>query len=148
MGVRTEWSLVRSDAVEALSARNAVTDFLRVEADASSSDLEAVAMIVGELVANVIRHAPGPIGIYVAWDDDGATLIVADRGRGIRPLRCVPSVTSERGRGLFLVEALSRSVSITTSPGNGSRVIVELPVRRRRAHAFAEAQQTPRSDVR
>jgi anti-sigma regulatory factor (Ser/Thr protein kinase) len=87
-------------------------------------------VIVGELVANVIRHAPGPIGIYVAWEDEGATLIVADRGRGIPALRCVPSNLAERGRGLFLVEALARSVSISASPGNGSRVIVGLPVRR------------------
>jgi anti-sigma regulatory factor (Ser/Thr protein kinase) len=130
MGVRTDWSLVRSDAVEALGAREAISDFLSELADATS-DLEAVEVIVGELVANVIRHAPGPIGIYVAWEDEGATLIVADRGRGIPTLRSVPSDTSEAGRGLFLVEALARNVSISASPGQGSRVIVDLPVRRR-----------------
>jgi anti-sigma regulatory factor (Ser/Thr protein kinase) len=145
MGVRTEWSLVRSDALDALHARDAVRTFLGEQAD-PASDLDAVEMIVGELVANVIRHAPGPIGIHVAWEDDKATLIVADRGHGIPALRSVPSGTSERGRGLFLVEALARNVSISASPGNGSRVIVELPVRRRAS--FPDALQTTRTDRR
>jgi anti-sigma regulatory factor (Ser/Thr protein kinase) len=127
-----DWSLVRSDAVEALSARESISDFLSEQAD-SSSDLDAVEVIVGELVANVIRHAPGPIGIYVAWEDEAAVLIVADRGRGIPALRSVPSDTSEDGRGLLLVQALARNVSISAAPDHGSRVIVELPVRRRPA---------------
>ncbi|HTJ26310.1 MAG TPA: ATP-binding protein [Candidatus Limnocylindria bacterium] len=147
MGVRTDWSLVRSDAAEALHARDAIKSFLREQAD-PSSDLDAVEVIVGELVANVIRHAPGPIGIYVAWEDEGATLIVADRGRGIPTLRSVPTDTSERGRGLFLVEALSRGVSISATPGNGSRVIVDLPVQRRRADAFPDSLRSTHAERR
>lgn len=132
MEVRADWSLVRADAKEALRARQGVRSFLSEQAD-PSSDLAAAELIVGELVANVIRHAPGPIGIYVAWEDDAAMLVVSDRGRGIPALRAVPTESCEAGRGLFLVHALARSVSIDTVQGQGSRVIVKLPVQRRSA---------------
>jgi anti-sigma regulatory factor (Ser/Thr protein kinase) len=128
--VRSDWSLVRADANEAVRAREAIRVFLSEQADASS-DLASAELIVGELVANVIRHAPGPIGIYVAWEDEAAMLIVADRGCGIPPLRSLPTERSEAGRGLLLVHALARKVAIDAVPGQGSRVIVELPVQRR-----------------
>jgi anti-sigma regulatory factor (Ser/Thr protein kinase) len=132
METRADWSLVREDAKEAFRARQGVRDFLSEQAD-PSSDLAAAELIVGELVANVILHAPGPIGIYVAWEEDGAMLVVSDRGRGIPALRSVPTASCEAGRGLLLVHSLARSVSIDTVQGQGSRVIVKLPVQRRSA---------------
>lgn len=132
MDARTDWSLVRADASEAIRAREAIRTFLSEQAD-PSSDLAGAELIVGELVSNVIRHAPGPIGIYVAWEDDAAMLIVADRGCGIPALRSLPTEASEAGRGLLLVHALARKVAIDTVPGQGSRVIVQLPVQRRAA---------------
>lgn len=130
MDVRSDWSLVRADANEAIRARQAIRLFLTEQAD-PASDLAGAELIVGELVSNVIRHAPGPIGIYVAWEDDAAMLIVADRGAGIPPLRLLPTERCEAGRGLLLVHALARRVAIDSVPGQGSRVIVELPVKRR-----------------
>ncbi|HYZ15804.1 MAG TPA: ATP-binding protein [Candidatus Acidoferrum sp.] len=130
MDGRSDWSLVRADANDAIRAREGIRTFLSEQAD-PSSDLAAAELIVGELVANVIRHAPGPIGIYVAWEDDDAMLIVADRGCGIPALRSLPTESSEDGRGLLLVHALARKVAIDTVPGQGSRVIVQLPVQRR-----------------
>ena len=124
-----EWSMVAPDAREALSARRAIRSFLAAQAD-EASDLDAVELIVGELVGNVVKHAPGAIGLHVSWCGAGATLIVADRGPGIPSLRCVPDAAATGGRGLFLVEALALRVRIENTPGAGARVVVDLPVRR------------------
>lgn len=129
MDTLQEWSLVAADAHEATRARRAIRAFLARQA-CPDSDLEAVEIIVGELVANVIRYAPGAIGIHVAWEDEGAVLIVADRGPGIPPIRCLPEPASSSGRGLFLIQALAREVEFDTVPGNGTRIKVHLPVRR------------------
>jgi anti-sigma regulatory factor (Ser/Thr protein kinase) len=123
------WSMVKADAREALTARHAVREFLEVQAD-GSSDLDAVETIVGELVANVIRHADGPIGIHVSWEGDSAVAIVADRGPGIPVLRPVPGRDDTCGRGLMIVQALAKRVEISARRGSGSRVVVELPVHR------------------
>ncbi len=128
-----EWSMVKADAREATRAREEIRRFLAAEADDAVSDLDAVEMIVGELVANVIRHAAGPIGIHVAWEGEAAVAIFADRGPGIPAVRCVPSVDATSGRGLMIVQALAKKVEIASSAANGSRVIVQLPVRRRQA---------------
>ncbi len=124
-----EWSLVTADAREAGRARRAVRAFLSREA-AADSDLEAVEIIVGELVANVIRYAPGAVGIHVAWENEGAVLIVADRGPGMPAVRVVPDPNGTSGRGLCLIQALARDVQIDAVPGHGTRVMVHLPVRR------------------
>ncbi len=127
MEADNDWSLVRSDAREAAQARDAIRRFLACRAD-PSSDLDAAELIVGELVANVVRHAPGPIGLYVGWEETGAVLVVTDRGPGVVPLRCVPDGAAEHGRGLLLVRALATRLTIDSSAGEGSRIVVGLPV--------------------
>ncbi len=127
----TEWSLVTEDAREATRARIAIRGFLALEADAARSDLDAAELIVGELVANVIRHAPGAISINVSWKGHEAILVVKDRGPGVPAVRRAPNENATSGRGLFLIQALARAVEIDAQPGRGSRVIVHLPVHRR-----------------
>ncbi|GAC1579794.1 MAG: hypothetical protein NVS3B7_14020 [Candidatus Elarobacter sp.] len=125
-----EWSLIRSDAREAGAARVGVRRFLSEHAE-PDSDLEGAETIVGELVANVILHAPGPIGVYVSWTGESAVLIVSDRGGGLPTVRPCPDGAAESGRGLLLVQALANAVEFYTIPHQGSRIVVELPVRRR-----------------
>ena len=125
----TEWSLITADMREALRARQAIRRFLAVQCDAAS-DLDATEVIVGELVANAIRHAPGPIGIHVSWQGDEAILVVSDRGPGIPALRAVPDPQGTSGRGLNLIHALARNVEIEALAGRGTRVVVHLPVHR------------------
>jgi anti-sigma regulatory factor (Ser/Thr protein kinase) len=130
----SEWSYVTADAREAIVVRRAVRQFLAAEA-APESDLDGAEIIVGELVSNVILHAPGPIGLYVSWSGETAVLIVSDRGHGIPKVRACPDGNDECGRGLLIVEALASSVEVYTIPYQGSRVVVELPVRRALANA-------------
>ncbi|HYW54953.1 MAG TPA: ATP-binding protein [Dongiaceae bacterium] len=129
---KTVWSCVRRDARDATTARREVREFLSQDAD-DGSDLDGAETIVGELVANVIRHAPGPIGVYCSWDENGAVLVVSDRGPGIPALRSVPDGHHECGRGLLIVLALARRLTVERSTPYGSRVVVQLPVNRRAA---------------
>ncbi len=121
--------MVATDAWEATRARSAIRAFLATDAD-GTSDLDGVETIVGELVANVIQHAPGAVGIHVSWEGQSAILVIADRGPGIPSLRPVPDGTATNGRGLFLIQALARRVEVDSIPGFGARVLVELPVHR------------------
>ena len=126
----TAWSMVTADARETVDSRRAIRRFLAVQAD-DQSDLDAAELIVGELIANVVRYAPGAVGIHVSWEGEEAILIVADRGPGIPPLRVVPDLTACSGRGLWLIQALAHEVEIDAVPGHGTRVVVHLPVHRR-----------------
>jgi anti-sigma regulatory factor (Ser/Thr protein kinase) len=109
-----------------------VREFL-AESASPGSDLDGSELIVGELVSNVVRHASGPIGVYVSWNDGAAVLVVADRGPGIPTVRPVPDAAAEFGRGLLLVLALARDVTVERATPYGSRVVVTLPVERRAA---------------
>jgi anti-sigma regulatory factor (Ser/Thr protein kinase) len=124
------WSYVGNRVEEAAVVRGAVRRFLELQADRDRSDLDAAEQIVGELMANAIRHGAPPFGVCIDWDDDPPTLCIVDRGPGMRPLYPVPEAQSEHGRGLLLVRALAGEVLVDSPAGgrNGTRVVVTLPV--------------------
>lgn len=92
------------------------------------SDLCAVELILGELVGNVARHAPGEAKITLVYEDGYATLHVYDTGKPFQPsFNGTPDLFAESGRGLFLVRAVSRDIKIERTE-SGNRVSVVLPV--------------------
>ena len=83
----------------------------------------------GELIGNVVRHAPGPIEISLTFVAGDAVLSVRDRGPGFEPhsIRLPDEVYAEHGHGLFLVEAYAGSPPlITHRRGGGMKVIVTI----------------------
>ena len=126
------WSYVGARAEETSRVRRDVRAFLETEADAKRSDLDAAELVVGELVANAVRHGAPPFGICIDWHDDPPILCVVDRGPGMRPVYPAPDPESEHGRGLLLVRALAGDVVVDAadSERTGTRVVVALPVRR------------------
>ncbi len=79
----------------------------------------------GELIANAVRHAPGPVRVIAATDGQGnATLSVEDSGGGFTPAEHPLDPLAESGRGLNLVRALSDGVEIEPTPRGGTRVRV------------------------
>lgn len=127
------WSYVGSHVDDAACVRRDVRGFLEDQADAERSDLDAAELVVGELIANAVRHGSPPFGVCIDWHDDPPILCVVDRGNGMRPVYPAPDVRSENGRGLLLVRALAGDV-VVDGPGedrNGTRVVVALPVHRR-----------------
>jgi anti-sigma regulatory factor (Ser/Thr protein kinase) len=71
------------------------------------------ALVVSELFSNAIRHArplPGA-NLRVAWDlaEDAVEVTVSDGGGATRPRQADASLSSLGGRGLGIVEYLSRA---------------------------------------
>ncbi len=99
--------------------------------DASS----AVALVVGELAANAVRHGRVPgrdFGLRLALDI-AAGLVrveVADAASGKRPPAVAPSSfpEGESGRGLLLVDALVLRWGVTPRHPVGKTVWAEVPV--------------------
>ena len=88
-------------------------------------DLE---LALTEACANVVRHAAGADGIEVRLDvaEDRCAIDVADNGAGFDASTVLdPGVHSERGRGLFLIKALSDNVRMQSTPPRGSLIHFE-----------------------
>lgn len=123
------WRFHSSDAATAQRSRREIASRL---GELSSARLEALAdaeLIVGELLANTVEHAPGLVSIDLRRTGHDVVLVVEDSGPG---LPAVPPVAgdglSEDGRGLFLVRTLARDVSFVRSAAGGTLVRVVLPL--------------------
>lgn len=127
-GRREGWTFEALDAMEAEPARGAFGRWLAGVAD---GDVYGATVIFGELVGNVVRHAPGPIETRAEWQGADMVLHVLDRGGGFAPSNHLPDDgLSEGGRGFVIVDALARRVDVTTTR-QGSHVRVVLPVTRK-----------------
>jgi serine/threonine-protein kinase RsbW len=88
-------------------------------------DLE---LALTEACANVVKHATGADGIEVRLDvaEDRCAIDVADNGAGFDASAVgEPEPNSERGRGLFLIRALSDNVRMQSAPRSGSLIHFE-----------------------
>ncbi|HEV7180796.1 MAG TPA: SpoIIE family protein phosphatase [Candidatus Baltobacteraceae bacterium] len=120
------------DAEDARAAQDARGEFVAyITEHAPDGDIDAAELIFGELISNVVRHAPGPIDVQVEWSQEYATLHVTDRGRGFDRAPELPEdPMRESGRGLYIVDALARQCRVEYVPGYGTHIAVELPVTR------------------
>ena len=94
----------------------------------SGTDLE---IALTEACANVVRHAAGADQFEVRLDvaDDHCAIDVLDNGMGFDPTAAYgdasPGAEAERGRGLFLIKALSDNVRMHSAPRSGSLIHFE-----------------------
>jgi serine/threonine-protein kinase RsbW len=93
----------------------------------SGADLE---IALTEACSNVVTHATGAAQFEVRLDvgPDRCLVDVLDDGAGFDPdavSGSVPGTTSERGRGLHLIRALSDNVLMHSAPLRGSRIHFE-----------------------
>jgi serine/threonine-protein kinase RsbW len=108
-------------------------------------DIEAIEdlkVAVGEALNNAIEHGcpteggDEMISLRCELEPEALVIIVRDCGDGFDPATAMrqhpdDSVTlSERGLGMFLIEALMDEVDFTSLPGNGTQVRM---LKRRRA---------------
>jgi serine/threonine-protein kinase RsbW len=94
---------------------------------ASGADLE---IALTEACANVVKHASGADKFEVRLDVAGnrCAIDVLDNGTGFDAAAAGHSnatATSERGRGLFLIKALSDNVRMQSTPRRGSLIHFE-----------------------
>lgn len=124
------WDFDSSDADAAQRARRQVVEFVRRQAS-GEPDLFAVEAILGELIANTVDHAPGPVHIDIDWTGQAPILSVHDQGIAFVHDRAqAPDPMSESGRGLFIIHALGNNVKVQRNGAGGKSLQVKLPVRR------------------
>jgi len=87
-------------------------------------DVSVAELVLGELLGNVVRYAPGPVEVWLDLSTRAPVLHVLDNGPGfeINP-RLPADIMSERGRGLYIVTALVDEFTATRrTMGCGSHV--------------------------
>lgn len=129
------WAFEAENARAAQTARGSFLQTLRNETT-PESDLAGAEIVFGELIGNVVRHAPGPIDVALEWRNHQAVLHVIDRGPGFEyaPPAEV-ELLRENGRGLWLTSQFSQHVYVERLPNYGTHVGVLLPVWRSSAAA-------------
>jgi len=124
------WRFHASDAQAAHVARMEVGTYIFSVAG-KTEEAYASELIVGELLANTVEHAPGLVDLRLEWTEDAAILTVRDSGPGLDSLKInLPSDPMNEGsRGLYLAHMLSKEVSLAPSSSGGAEIRVILPVK-------------------
>ncbi len=125
-----QWVFRADDARSAEDARAGFVAFLKTRG-VPDANYAAAELVFGELIGNVVRHAPGPITIELDWEKDDPVLHVIDRGRAFDVHAALPEdMLSESGRGLFLVSVLTDDFAVTSLPDYGNHTRVKLRIER------------------
>lgn len=125
-----EWSFHSEDARHATSARESLRRHLR-SVGATEERCVAAEMILGELLANVVAHAPGPVWMWLECVDTDCVLNVLDTG-AVPWTYSVPlsvSALAEHGRGLLIAQKCSKNMSFKRSenpPGTHITAVLRL----------------------
>jgi serine phosphatase RsbU (regulator of sigma subunit)/anti-sigma regulatory factor (Ser/Thr protein kinase) len=124
---RQGWHLDARDEASAHRVKRAVLWQLG-GFSSGDADLGAIEAIFGELLSNVKRHTPGPADVTLERGADGAVLSFDDDGPPFSIDGQAPAdLMAESGRGLFMLNALARDVSVQRI-GARNRVAVALPL--------------------
>lgn len=128
-----EFEFDARDVRMARESRMCVAAFLH-EHGAPVEALPVAELVYGELISNVVRHAPGIVRVRVDWSGDHPLLSMTDYGTGYAQQSELPSDPfSESGRGLFIVDALTRRFEVRRAPHGGSDVRALLNISRAKA---------------
>ena len=123
------WRFHSSDAFTARRSRQELVRHLRRVTADDRSFFEAE-LIIGELLSNTVKHAPGLVQVRIDCNGPQPVITVRDCGPGHMPteigLPC--DSLNENGRGLFLVHTLAREVQVRSVPG-GTEIVATLPLR-------------------
>ncbi|QIP83177.1 ATP-binding protein [Streptomyces sp. Tu 2975] len=107
-------------------ARDATRGFLAAVAPASRPEVDAVLLVVSELVTNALRHAGGVTRFRLVAGPGTVTVSVDDPSR-VAPRPLSRDVGRPGGFGWHLVRALSAEVQVRIRPG-GKTVSAVLPL--------------------
>ena len=129
--LRRTWRFHSSDAYTAHTSRQEIVRYLRNLA-ADADQVFAGELILGEILANTVEHAPGLVEVTLDWTGEKPVVTVRDTGPGLRNLkgRLPTDAMEEGGRGIFLIKSLAEDVAVKPSPGYGTELRATLPVRR------------------
>jgi PAS domain S-box-containing protein len=128
------WRFHSSDALTAHLSRHEIVDFLKQMAS-NPEQVFAGELVLGEMLANTVEHAPGIVEVHVDWTGALPVVTVRDAGPGLVDLSVdLPEdAMQEHGRGVYLIRSLAEEASVRRSPGYGAEVRAVLPITRRPA---------------
>jgi serine/threonine-protein kinase RsbW len=127
-GDEREWRFLSTDARAAALARREIGELV---AGGRPEKRFAAEIAFGELIANAVRHAPGPVTARLRIGPDGSARIeLNDAGKGFIPPPISTDLFAETGRGLGLLRQLTDQVHVAVAPGGGASVSVQLNCRR------------------
>ncbi|HKU66234.1 MAG TPA: ATP-binding protein [Candidatus Baltobacteraceae bacterium] len=118
---------------DALAGRQLLERYL-CDHTREGSDLFPASVVYGELVSNVIKHAPaGGVRVWLEPHRDKFALCINDAGKGFADTEAarMPDDRAESGRGLFIVKQVCEEVSYRRNDGGGFIVRAVLPLSRR-----------------
>jgi PAS domain S-box-containing protein len=132
---RAVWRFHSSDPITAQRSRRSIAGRLEAMSAPDALALSDSELIVGELLANTVEHAPGLVEVELEVEGSEIVLRVSDSGPGLASgSHALPAETlSEGGRGLYLIGLLSREMTIGRTSRGGTLVRVVLPLNLRTA---------------
>lgn len=119
------WSDVTVPAAARAHCRSQLTSLLR-DGLARGELADAAGLVVSELVTNAVNAGSSQVEVSLGVHRDHVRLTVGDDADGLPELRR-PTPTDPHGRGLTLVDAVSRAWGVQRS-AVGKHVWVVLPV--------------------
>jgi PAS domain S-box-containing protein len=133
-----KWRFHSSDANTARNSRREIVTYLCSLA-LENEDMFTSELIVGEILANTVEHAPGLVDVAIDWGGERPVVIVRDTGPGLRYLAATlpEDQLDEGGRGIYLIKTLADEASVRQIPGFGTEIRVVLPLHRNRTRDLA-----------
>jgi len=89
---------------------------------APMDDAEVAQLLTTELSANAIQHARTPFTVGITHDDEGTLTVEVHDQDSALPVVAPYDPAALRGRGLLLVDSLSREWGVTPVPDDGKTV--------------------------
>ena len=127
-----QWSF---DTRDAQAARQTRSEFVKRVYCTYGDEVDATAaeLVLGELIGNVVRYAPGVAEVRAEFDERGVTIAVKDNGTGFEPAASGREfgLLSESGRGLAIVATLAETMEIDCGENDGCCVRARLDLRSR-----------------
>ncbi len=127
------WYFETDSPLDALAGRPLLERYL-FDHTRAGSDLFPASIVYGELVSNVIKHAPaGGVRVWLEPHDDKFALCINDAGNGFTGPQAyeTPDEHSESGRGLFIVQNVCEEVSYKRMQNDGFVIRAVLPLSRK-----------------
>lgn len=131
--VKHPWYFETDCARDALAGRSLLERYLS-DHTREGSDLFPASLVYGELVSNVIKHAPsGGLRVWLEAHEGKFALCINDAGKGFADAQIArpPDDRSESGRGLFIVKQICDEVSWRSVERDGFVIRAVLPLQRR-----------------
>lgn len=129
--LQRSWSYDSRNSHDAHALRREIAHFIR-SFSPTEEELFRAELIVGELLANTVEHAPGVVRVDIDWTETHPVVTVSDAGPGLS--RVTPALPvdalNENGRGLFLIGSLALDVHVEMQPELGTTMRIVLAARR------------------